>query len=122
MLIFGYRKNIDIIYIYARSDAFITELDLRKITNNLEENLVKLGGFNSHNRLWESHCINDDKNSTEIKYFTTNNCLTILNDGLDTRHDIYTNKFSAINLTLTNPALSITCQWRVHDNNLGSDH
>ena len=35
---------------------------------------------------------------------------------------MYTNTFSAIDLTFTNPALSIRCNWTVHDNLMGSDH
>ena len=50
----------------------------------------------------------------------TNNNLTILNNSSDERHDIHTNKFSAIDLT--HPALGVKCNWTVHDDLLGSDH
>ena len=33
----GQRQNIDIINIYTHSQAYITEAELRKITNNSEE-------------------------------------------------------------------------------------
>ena len=79
MRIFGDRKNIDIINIYAPQTAEITENELNKITNNLENNVVILGDFNSHNRLWEPHCNNDDKKSEEILKFMTRKNLMLLN-------------------------------------------
>ena len=48
-----------------------------QITTNVEENLVIFGDFNSHNRLWEPHCNNNDRNCVEMINFTTNNNLTI---------------------------------------------
>ena len=122
MRIFGNRKNIDIINIYAPQTDAITETELNKITNNLENNVVILGDFNSHNRLWEPHCNNEDKHSEEIIKFMTNKNLTLLNNGAYTRHDVHAITFSAIELTFTNPALSIRCNWTVHDNLMGSDH
>ena len=100
----------------------LTETELNKITNNLENNVVILGDFNSHNRLWEHHCNKEDKTSEEIIKFMTNKNLTLLNNGAYTRHDVHANKFSAIDLTFTNPALSVRCNWTVHDNLMGSDH
>ena len=41
----------------------------------------------------------------------TNNDLTILNNGSDTRYDIQRNK-----------CLAIKCNWKVHDDLMGSDH
>ena len=70
--ILGNGKNIDIINIYAPQIDSITETELNKITNNLENNVVILRDFNSHNRLWEPHCNNDDKHSEEIIKFMTN--------------------------------------------------
>ena len=124
MRIFGTRKNIDIINIYAPKSAALTETELNKLSNNLENNVVILGDFNSHNRLWEHHCNsnNEDKKSEEIIKFMTNKNLTLLNNGAYTRHDVHANTFSAIDLTFTNPALSIRCNWTVHDNLMGSDH
>ena len=52
----------------------------------------------------------------------TSKHLTQLNNGAYTRHDVHANTFSAIDLTFTNPALSIRCNWTVHDNLMGSDH
>ena len=81
-----------------------------------------MGDFNSHNRLWEFHCNRNDDNSLEIINFLTDNDLTILNDGTNTRHDIQTDKFTAIDLTFTNPTIGIRSNWTVHNDLIGSDH
>ena len=122
MRIFGLRKTIDIINIYAPPHTPITQNELQKITDNLNENKIILGDFNSHNRLWEFHCNRNDDNSLEIINFLADNDLTILNDGTDTRHDIHTDKFTAIDLTFTNPTLGIRSNWTVHNDLIGSDH
>ena len=48
--------------------------------------------------------------------------MTILNDGTNTRHDIHTDKFTAIDLTFANPTLGIRSNWTVHNDLIGSDH
>ena len=66
MQIFGLRKTIDVINIYAPPHTPITQNELQKITENLSENIIILGDFNSHNSLWEFHCNSNDDNSLEI--------------------------------------------------------
>ena len=56
-------------------------MNYKKITENLSENIIILGDFNLHNRLWEFHCNRNDDNTLEIINFLTDNDLTILNDG-----------------------------------------
>ena len=83
-----------------RSEYHYTQF--KKLTNNSEEKKL----------YWATLILTIDYgsptvNQVEIINVMTNNNQTLLNNGSDTRHDIHTNKFSAIDLTLTNPALNI---------------
>ena len=92
------------------------------VFRNINENIILLGDFNAHNRLWEPHCTIDNAPSKEIIQFINNKGLVLLNDGSPTRHDINAGRLSALDLTFASPNLSGKSEWKAHDHLLGSDH
>ena len=91
--------------------SLVSENEYSNIFRNINENIILLGDFNAHNRLWEPHCTIDDAPSKEIVQFIDTKGLVLLNDGSPTRHDIN-----------ASPNLSGKSEWKAHDHLLGSDH
>ena len=79
-----------------------------------------LGDFNAHNCLWGGN-VNDAEGKT-IDDFILNNNLSLYNDGSMTFHNIYTNTFSAIDLSICSSTVHLDFNWCVDEFLHGSDH
>ncbi|MEL7079607.1 MAG: endonuclease/exonuclease/phosphatase family protein, partial [Cyanobacteria bacterium J06582_2] len=94
--------------------------DLQALINQLPPPFVLMGDFNSRHTLWgESSC---DRWGGLIEQLLDTNNLILLNDGSKTRHDIYHNTMSAIDLSICSAAISMDFQWSVDPYKRGSDH
>ena len=79
-----------------------------------------MGDFNAKHTLWgESHC---DQWGHIIEELLDNNDITLMNGGSFTRHDVFHNTNSAIDLSICSPSLRLVYQWSVNEDVHGSDH
>ena len=79
-----------------------------------------MGDFNSHNILWGSKTTN--KRGQTLEKIINNNNLCLHNRKAQTHLSSSSGTFSAIDLTLSDPATFIEYNWRVHEDSCGSDH
>ena len=79
-----------------------------------------MGDFNSHNILWGSRTTN--KKGQTLEKIINNNNLCLHNRKAQTHLSSSSGTFSAIDLTLSDPATFIEYNWRVHEDSCGSDH
>ena len=79
-----------------------------------------MGDFNSHNILWGSRRTN--KRGQTLEKINNNNNLCLHNRKAQTHPSSSSGTFSAIDLTLSDPATFIEYNWRVHEDSCGSDH
>ena len=87
--IHGPKDHIAIINLYKPGGrTHVSEREYLDIFGNINDNIILLGDFNAHNRLWEPHCTMDDASSKEIIDLINTKGLVLLNDGSPTRHDI----------------------------------
>ena len=94
--------------------------DLQNLIDQLPQPFILMGDFNAKHSLWgESVC---DPWGCIIEELLDNNDVTLMNDGSPTRHDIFHNSDSIIDLTICSPSLTLDYQWSVDENNHGSDH
>ena len=94
--------------------------DLQNLIDQLPQPFILMGDFNAKHSLWgESVC---DPWGCIIEELLDNNDVTLMNDGSPTRHDIFHNSDSVIDLTICSPSLTLDYQWSVDENNHGSDH
>ncbi|XP_072389516.1 uncharacterized protein [Diabrotica undecimpunctata] len=110
--------NICNIYIPPTQNPSTNEiLDLIK---QIPSPRLIVGDINAHNYIWGSNKITPLGRRIEI--MLDNFQLNLLNDGRNTHFDISTGKSSAIDLSICDPALSITLSWDVLSDLNDSDH
>ncbi|MEO1808443.1 MAG: endonuclease/exonuclease/phosphatase family protein [Bacteroidota bacterium] len=94
--------------------------DLQGLINQLPPPFILMGDFNARHTLWgETAC---SRWGNLIEQLIDNNNLVIMNDGSPTRHDIYHNTLSAIDLSLCSSSIRLDYVWSVDDDKHGSDH
>ena len=79
-----------------------------------------MGDFNTPNILWGSRTTN--KRGQTLEKIIDNNNLCLHNRKAQTHLSSSLGTFSAIDLTLSDPATFIEYNWRVHEDSCGSDH
>ena len=79
-----------------------------------------MGDFNAKHNLWGESCC--DRWGLIIEQLLDLNDVTLMNDGSPTRHDVFHNTDSAIDLTICSSSLRLDYQWAVDQNDHGSDH
>ena len=95
-------------------------IDLQNLINQLPKPFILMGDFNAkHTLRGESGC---DRWGLMIEELLDTNDVILMNDGSPTRHDIYHNSNSAIDLTICSSSLRLDYQWSVDENDHGSDH
>lgn len=98
------------------------------VTTNLMQNLIAqlpspfiiTGDFNAHNGLWGSTYTNTRGAALETLLLSSN--LALLNNGQNTRFDIYSGQYSAIDLTICSRSIVHKIGWSVLANSYTSDH
>ena len=113
--------NINIISVYLPKGPIDDNSDWLKSSAFSNGKWLVLGDFNAHSPLWDSQCKLVSNNRFMENVIDSH--LSILNDGSLTRvPDISHHKPSAIDLSFASPNLYLVTNWRVDDNNIGSDH
>ena len=94
--------------------------DLQSLIDQLPQPFILMGDFNAKHNLWGESCC--DRWGLIIEQLLDLNDVTLLNDGSPTRHDVFHNTDSAIDLTICSSSLRLDYQWAVDQNDHGSDH
>ena len=94
--------------------------DLQSLIDQLPQPFILMGDFNAKHNLWGESCC--DRWGLIIEQLLDLNDVTLMNDGSPTRHDVFHNTDSAIDLTICSSSLRLDYQWAVDQNDHGSDH
>ena len=113
-------KTTAICSIYIPPQDPINEEQLNNLINQLPKPYILMGDFNNHNILWGSRTTN--KRGQTLEKIINNNNLCLHNRKAQTHLSSSSGTFSAIDLTLSDPATFIEYNWRVHEDSCGSDH
>ena len=106
--------------IYAPPNKYIDIKDLEHLLSQIQEPVMILGDFNSHNPLWGSEHLSPK--GRVIETFVSQNDLCLYNDGFPTFLHAGNGTYSAIDLSFASPTLFGRFSWDVHDDCSGSDH
>ena len=93
--------------------------DLQSLVDQLPVPFLLLGDFNAHNPLWGSE--NLDNKGKVIEDLDRND-IALFNDGSMTFHNVYSNRFSALDLSISSSSIHLDFHWSVNDYLNGSDH
>ena len=94
--------------------------DLQSVIDQLPQPFILMGDFNAKHRLWGGNAC--DSWGNIIEDLLDNNDIILFNDGSPTRHDLFHNTSSAIDLTMCSSSLRADYQWSVDEDLYGSDH
>ena len=94
--------------------------DIQTLIDQLPQPFVLMGDFNAKHTLWGEQCCN--RWGLIVEQLLDMNDITLMNDGSPTRHDVYHNSDSAIDLTICSSSLRLDYQWAVDQDDHGSDH
>ena len=111
---------ITICSVYLHQNDLVTISSLQSLITQLPGPYIVTGDFNTHNPIWGSS-VADNRGKT-IESFLATSSSALLNTGLNTRFDVYSGNFSAIDLTLCSPLLLSRLTWTVCENSYTSDH
>ena len=94
--------------------------DLQSLIDQLPQPFMLLGDFNAKHTLWgETFC---DRWGLIVEDLIDRNDIILMNDGSPTRHDVFHNTDSAIDLSICSSSLRLDYQWSVDEDTHGSDH
>ena len=113
-------KCITICSVYLPGAVGFTNLDLQNLINQLPPPFLLLGDFNAHNPLWGGN--NLDVYGSIVEDILNTNDVILCNDGSVTYHNIHTNTFSAIDLSICSSNIAVEFNWSVDNYLHGSDH
>ena len=113
-------KRITVCSIYLPPDLNYEIRDIQTLIDQLPAPFLLLGDFNAHNPLWGGQTL-DDKGKVIESLLDTNN-IVLYNEGSMTFHNIHTNHFSAIDLSISSSSIHLDFNWSVNDFLNGSDH
>ena len=106
--------------IYAPPNKYIDIKDLEHLLSRMQELVMLLGDFSSHNPFWGSEHLTPKGRVLET--FMSQNDLCLFNDGSPTFLHSGHGTYSAIDLLFASPTLFDRFTWEVHDDCCGSDH
>ena len=113
-------KAITICSIYLPGADGFTNHSLQDLINQLPTPFLLLGDFNAHNPLWGG--TNRDMYGSIVENILNANDIVLYNDGSMTYHNIHTNTYSAIDLSICSSSIAMDFNWSVNDYLHGSDH
>ena len=113
-------KAITICSIYLPGADGFTNNSLQNIIDQLPTPFLLLGDFNAHNPLWGGN--DRDIYGNIVENILNTNDIILCNDGSMTYHNIYTNTFSAIDLSICSTNIAMDFNWSVDNYLHGSDH
>ena len=112
-------KTITICSIYLSPSTAYSITELETLIGQLPPPVLLLGDFNTHSQQWSSN-----KRSTRgkmVKDFLLKSNLSLLNSGSPTYRHPATASFSAIDLSITHPAVYLDFCWQTVSDLHGSD-
>ena len=115
-----FEREITICNIYIPPRTRFTLNDIQSLINQLPTPFLLLGDFNCHNPLWGGNLL--DAKGRIIDDIIQTNDLTLYNNGAMTFHNVYTNDFSAIDLSMSSAAIHLDFNWEIDEYLHGSDH
>ena len=113
-------KNVSICNIYIPPSTDFSTEDISNLLRQIPSPRVVIGDFNSHNVIWGS--LNTDLKGRHLFDAIDMVGLAILNNGEKTRFNSSSGQSTALDLSLCEPALTLTLQWQVLPFLYGSDH
>ena len=105
-------KYVTVCSLYLPPDLNFNVNDLQDLIDQLPSPFLLLGDFNAHNPLWGS--INLDTKGKIIEKLIDDNPISLFNDGSNTYHNIHTNQFSAIDLSICTSSILLDFAWSVN--------
>ena len=117
---FTLAKQITVCSIYLPPDLDISFNDIHSLINQLPTPYLLLGDFNAHNPLWGGNVMNTK--GRVIEDIIDHHNITLMNNGAMTYHNIYSNTYSAIDLSICSSSINIDYDWSVDEYPCGSDH
>ena len=113
-------KTITICSLYLPPTTSVTKEDLVRLFQQLPSPFLVLGDFNGHSPLWGSDQYNI--RGRVVESALTEFDLCCLNDGSPTYLHPASCSTSCIDLTVCDSSVLLDFEWRVHDDQCGSDH
>ena len=113
-------KTITVCSLYLPPTASVAKEDLTRLFQQLPSPFLVLGDLNGHSPLWGSDQYNIRGRVVESALAEFDLCL--LNDGSPTYLHPASSSASCIDLTVCDPSVLLDFEWRVHDDQCGSDH
>ena len=110
----------DHLYDSSGNTRLLNLSDLQDLVNQLPAPYILMGDFNAKHTLWGDNTC--DRWGGIIESLIDANDVVLMNDGSPTRHDVFHNSFSAIDLSICSAAVRLDFQWSVDDDTHGSDH
>jgi len=113
-------KTLTICSIYLSPSTAYSITELENLIGQLPPPVLLLGDFNAHSQQWGS-----TKRITRgkmVEHFLFKSNLSLLNSGSPTYLHPATASFSAIDLSITHPALYLDFSWQTDSDLHGSDH
>ena len=113
-------KAITICSIYLPGAVGFTYNNLQNLIDQLPSPFIILGDFNAHNPLWGGN--DRDIYGNIVENILNVNDIILFNDGSMTYHNIHSNTYSAIDLSMCSSGIALDFNWSVNDQLHGSDH
>lgn len=113
-------KPVTICSIYLPSSQNVTVSLMDNLISQLPSPLLLLGDFNAHHQLWG--CLTSNARGDMFEEFFNSQDLCLLNNKSITYISPATGTSSAIDLSLCSPSIFLDWEWKVKDDQCGSDH
>ena len=113
-------RMITVCSLYLPPDLNFNISDVQILIDQLPAPFILLGDFNAHNPLWGGQIL--DNKGKIIEDLLDSNNIMLFNDGTMTFHNIATNQFSALDLSICSSNIYLDFNWCVNDYLNGSDH
>lgn len=117
---YGNNSEISIVSFYSPGNTSLTKPKFDNLINSIPAPLLIGGDFNAYHTAWGCNRVNT--RGREVLEIINNNRLIILNDGEMTTVGSDRWQRNALDLTVVSPSISLSCNWSVHDDPLGSYH
>lgn len=106
--------------LYLPPNQTVQKTDLERLIQQLPQPFLITTDANAHNTLWG--CSSENTRGKIIENLLGDLNLVLLNDGSMTHFSSAYNSYSALDLTILSPYLSMQFSWKVHDDLCSSDH
>ena len=113
-------KRLTICSLYLPPDLHFNYEDIASLVGQLPTPFIIMGDFNAHNPLWGGDTL--DAKGKIIENILDSNNLVLYNDKSMTYHNVHTNSYSAIDLSISSRSIHIDFNWSVNEYLNGSDH